>query len=64
MTLSKKNLKEQEFLIALSKCNMFLLNPEDIRKGFTEFVLKNKSKAMLPSRRFLLSKNLEDDIRF
>ncbi len=34
----------------MKDCNYLLIRPNDLRKRFTDFVLMNQSRALLPSR--------------
>ena len=43
-------LTRSEFLCKLAECDYLFLKPNELRKRFTEYVMMNKARAMLPSR--------------
>ena len=49
-TTEKQYLARQEFLLKMEDAYNVILKPNELRKRFTEYVLKNKDRAMLPSR--------------
>jgi len=43
-------LRKIDFQIKIENTNYVLVKPNEIRKLFTEFVINNKSRALLPSK--------------
>lgn len=49
----KQYLTRQDFQLKMEESSFILLRPHEIRKKYTEFVMANKSRALLPSRTIL-----------
>jgi len=43
-------LSRSDFLCKIADCDYLFLKPNELRKRFTEYVMMNKARAMLPSR--------------
>lgn len=52
----KQYLSRKEFIKVMEQCGYIILKPNEIRKKYTEFVLFNKARALLPSRKKGISK--------
>jgi len=52
-TFSSERLTRSDFLCKLEDCDYLLLKPNELRKRFTDYVLTNKARAMLPSRNIM-----------
>ena len=51
--VSKTVLTRKDFIKRMEDSNFILFRPNEIRKKYTEFVLFNKPRALLPSRKSL-----------
>lgn len=47
----RQYLQKKDFLGLMHDSDYALLKPNDIRKRYTEFVMFNKARALLPSRK-------------